>query len=100
MNFDFAELLRAFNEAGAKYLVVGGYAVMLYTEPRYTKGLGIWIEASDENSRKVFAALAGFGAPLKGLTPADFAAEGFFYQMGLPPARADIVMFDRWSHLR
>jgi hypothetical protein len=40
----------------------------------------------------VFKALKGFGAPLANLTEADFSREGFFYQMGRPPARVDIVM--------
>ncbi|MBS1854209.1 MAG: hypothetical protein JST11_02505 [Acidobacteria bacterium] len=92
MNSDFEELLRAFNDNSVRYLVVGGYAVMLYSEPRYTKDLDIWVEASEENARCVFRALAGFGAPLSGLAPEDFAREGFFYQMGIPPARVDILM--------
>ena len=37
MNSDFEELLSIFNENGVRYLIVGGHAVMLYTEPRYTK---------------------------------------------------------------
>jgi hypothetical protein len=47
-----------------EYLIVGGYAVMLYTEPRYTKDLDIWIAATSANAAKVYAALAAFGAPL------------------------------------
>jgi hypothetical protein len=92
MNSDFEELLKAFNDGAVKYLVVGGYAVMLYSEPRYTKDLDIWVDASEENAHKVYYALAAFGAPLKGLTPADFASKGFFYQMGIPPVRVDILM--------
>lgn len=92
MNSDFEELLKAFNASDVKYLVVGGYAVMLYSEPRFTKDLDVWVEASDENAGKVYTALAAFGAPLTGLTPKDFAAEGFFYQMGMPPARVDVLM--------
>ena len=34
MNSDFKEPLRHFNDAEVRYLVVGGYAVMKYTEPR------------------------------------------------------------------
>src|SRR5262249_40141163 len=45
-----------------------------------------------KNARLVFAALRDFGAPLTKLTAADFAREGFFYQMGRPPARVDILM--------
>jgi len=40
---------------------------MLYTEPRYTKDLDIWVEASAENAEHVFKALAEFGAPLAGI---------------------------------
>jgi len=75
-----------------RYLVVGGYAVMKYTEPRFTKDLDIWISINEENSRAVFNALKEFGAPLKGLTERDFAEKGYFYQMGNPPFRLDIMM--------
>jgi hypothetical protein len=91
MNRDFKELLRIFNEHEVKYLIVGGYAVMKYSEPRFTKDLDIWIEASPENAKKVFQALKTFGAPLEGLTENDFAEAGF-YQMGRPPVRVDILM--------
>ena len=92
MSSDFEELLKLFNDNGVRYLVVGGHAVMLYTEPRYTKDLDLWIEASEENAGKVFDSLAAFGAPLAGLSPEDFTREGFFYQVGMPPARIDILM--------
>ena len=91
MNTDFKELLKIFNEHEVKYLVVGGYAVMKYSEPRYTKDLDIWVEASPENAKKVFQALKAFVSPLANLTEADFAAAGFF-QMGRPPVRVDILM--------
>jgi hypothetical protein len=92
MSSDYEDLLRLFNDNGVKYLIVGGHALMLYTEPRYTKDLDVWIEASEGNAASVFRALTVFGAPLAGLSPRDFAQEGFFYQIGLPPARIDILM--------
>ena len=88
---EFKELLNTFNEHGVKYLVVGGFAVMLYSEPRYTKDLDIWVEVSAENASRVFAALRDFGAPLEGITERDFTEEGF-YQMGRPPGRIDVMM--------
>jgi len=75
-----------------RYLVVGGYAVMKYTEPRFTKDLDLWISTDEKNSKAVFSALKEFGAPLKGLTSRDFAERGYFYQMGIPPFRLDIMM--------
>jgi hypothetical protein len=92
MNSDFKDLLKLFNDSKVRYLVVGGHAVMKYTEPRYTKDLDIWIDASPRNARAVFRALRDFGAPLANLTAGDFAREGTFYQMGRPPARIDILM--------
>ena len=72
-------------------MIVGAFAVMKYSEPRFTKDLDIWVEASSENAARVYASLAEFGAPLAGLTEGDFAADGFF-QMGQPPVRIDIMM--------
>jgi hypothetical protein len=89
---DFKELLSLLEKHKVRYLVVGGYAVMRYTEPRFTKDLDLWIATDEENSKAVFAALKEFGAPLKDLTSADFTQEGYFYQMGNPPFRLDIMM--------
>jgi hypothetical protein len=89
---DFKELLSILERHKVRYLVVGGYAVMKYTEPRFTKDLDLWIATDPGNAEAVFAALREFGAPLKDLTPADFTQEGYFYQMGNPPFRLDIMM--------
>ena len=89
---DFFELLSLFRSYKVRYLVVGGYAVMKYTEPRYTKDLELWIATDKANAEAVFAALRAFGAPLADLTADDFAAPGYFYQMGKPPFRLDIMM--------
>ncbi len=90
MNSDFKELLRTFSDCRVKYLVIGGYAVIRYTEPRYTKDLDLWISADAQNARSIYAALKESGAPLAGLTEQDFAEEGYFYQMGVPPLRVDV----------
>jgi len=70
-------------------LIVGGYAIMKYTEPRYTKDLDVWIENSAENSLRVFEALEKFGAPLQsdGITPATFTGNEVTYQIGIAPIR-------------
>ena len=90
---DFKELLRAFNERKAEYLIVGGSAVMKYTEPRFTKDLDVWIRNSPENAAKVYKALAEFGAPLQkdGLVPEDFTSQDLTYQIGVAPVRIDIL---------
>ena len=92
VNSDFTDLLKIFNDNNVKYLVIGGYAVIQYAEPRYTKDLDLWIRADTANADAVYKSLKEFGAPLSNLTEADFAEEGYFYQMGVPPVRVDSLM--------
>ncbi len=92
VNSDFSDLLRLFNDNGVRYLVIGGYAVVQYAEPRFTKDLDLWISTDPANAEAVFKSLREFGAPLADLTTADFAEEGYFYQMGVPPVRVDLLM--------
>ncbi len=91
MSPDYKEILSTFNDHEVRYLIVGAYAVMKYSEPRYTKDLDIWVDTSEENAKKVFSSLREFGAPVGDLSEADFASDGFF-QMGRPPVRIDILM--------
>jgi hypothetical protein len=84
---DYRDLLSIFNAAGVRYLIVGGYAVMIHTEPRFTKDLDLRVDRSSANAQALFKALAQFGAPLKGLLPADFTEPDVFYQIGMEPVR-------------
>ena len=60
---DRMELLDALNRRKAQYLVIGAHAVGIYTEPRGTKDLDIWINPTKTNAQRVYAALKKFGAP-------------------------------------
>lgn len=92
VNSDFNDLLRIFNDHNVRYMVIGGYAVVQYAEPRFTKDLDVLISTDTKNAEAVYNALKEFGAPLAGLTPKDFSEEGFFFQMGVPPIRVDVLM--------
>lgn len=91
MKQDQRDLLLVFNEQQVKYLVVGGYALGRYTEPRVTKDLDVFVEISEENAERIFTALAKYGAPLAGLTPEDFQDPYSGYQLGLPPSQIDVI---------
>jgi predicted nucleotidyltransferase len=88
----YSELLRTLNDFEVEYLIVGGYAVMKYTEPRFTKDLDVWVRSSPQNSARVYDALSKFGAPLRndGVTPETFTNEKVVYQIGVAPVRIDI----------
>ncbi len=55
---DYRELLSDLSDEGTRMMVVGGYAVMHYTVPRYTKDLDIWIEPTKTNAKRVMRVLA------------------------------------------
>lgn len=91
MNSDFKDLLRIFAEEGVEYLVVGAYAVIQHTQPRYTKDLDLWIKPSRENAKRIARALHRFGLPLVEVTEEDFAHEGLQYAVGMPPSQIDFL---------
>ena len=89
----YKELLQLLNEFEVEYLIVGGFAVMKYGEPRYTKDLDLWVHNSRENSTRVVDALKKFGAPLDhdGVTAETFTEKRMVYQIGIAPVRIDIL---------
>lgn len=88
---DFKELLSVFNDHRVRYLIVGGYAVSLHSQPRATKDLDILIQPEPANSQAVFAALGEFGAPLEGMSFQDFNEQGSIFRMGREPIAVDIL---------
>jgi hypothetical protein len=91
INPDFRDLFAALNDARARYLLVGGYALAVHAVPRFTKDLDVWVDASPDNALRVMAALRSFGAPLEALGDGDLARPGVVFQMGIPPNRIDLV---------
>lgn len=91
MNPDFKDLLQAFNDEKVKYMIIGGYAVIKHTEPRFTKDLDLWVSPDEKNAEKVYAALLNFGAPISDLAPKDFTEVDFFFTMGIAPNRIDLL---------
>jgi hypothetical protein len=55
---DLASLCRELNQRGAKYVVVGGWAIIVAGLPRMTTDLDLIVAADLENEAKVFSALS------------------------------------------
>ncbi|HEX5108150.1 MAG TPA: hypothetical protein VFV95_06880 [Vicinamibacterales bacterium] len=91
MNPDFVDLLRAFIAADVRFLIVGAYALALHGRPRATGDLDVWVDATPQNAVRVINALTAFGAPLADVSVDDFSREGVTYQIGVAPARIDIL---------
>lgn len=55
---DLAALCQSLNDEGVRYLLIGGFAVILHGFVRTTKDIDLLIDASDENVAAVKRALA------------------------------------------
>jgi hypothetical protein len=55
---DLVELCRALNDAGALYVLIGGFAVILHGYVRATKDVDLLVDLSPDNIRAVKAGMA------------------------------------------
>ena len=85
------QLLALFNAHQVEYVVVGGYALAFHGAPRFTGDLDLLVRATDGNAAKIVAALVAFGFGSLGLTAGDFLAPDRVVQLGVPPARIDLL---------
>ena len=67
LNPDFLDLLRALEESGARYLVVGAQAVAAHGVPRATGDMDVWVEPTRDNASAVWEALLAFALRLTNL---------------------------------
>lgn len=88
---DQTDFLACLNRHGVRALVVGAHALAFHAKPRYTKDLDVFVEASEENARRLVSALGEFGFAALGLKVPDFSAEGRIVQLGQEPNRIGII---------
>jgi hypothetical protein len=85
------ELIGVLNRWRAQYLVVGAHALAVYTEPRGTKDLDIWVNPTPANAKRVLGALKEYGAPLCETTEQFFTERDTFLVIGVSPNRIDVL---------
>jgi hypothetical protein len=88
---DFRDLLSALAASNAEYLIVGGWAVALHGEPRFTKDLDLLVGTDPENLLRVASAFREFGAPPEIVGQLERLAPEEFLFLGAPPARVDVL---------
>ncbi len=88
---NFSEFIALLNANRVEYLLVGGYAVILYGHPRFTGDMDIWVRPSEDNAQKLLAVLSEFGLGSMGLEIKDFTNAESVVQFGYPPVRIDVM---------
>ncbi len=91
MNRDFFDMLSALSGEGVEYLVVGAYALAAHGLPRATGDLDVWVRPTTDNAERVLRALRSFGAPVLDLTRDDLLRPDTVFQIGVAPARIDLL---------
>ncbi len=91
LNEDYKEMLQLLLEEQVDFMIVGAYALGTHGYPRATGDIDIWVKPNKTNSKKLYKALARFGAPLDQIQIDEFATEGIVFQIGVIPRRIDII---------
>jgi hypothetical protein len=71
-------------------MVIGGYAVIHHSRPRYTGDLDLWIDASPENARRVVTVLREFGFPHDAVSTEMITDSKKIIRMGFEPMRLEL----------
>lgn len=89
---DFREFIQTLNKYNVEYLLVGGYAVILYGYHRTTGDLDIWINPSRENYQRMIEAFLDFGLPTSAITLDEFQSrDNDVFTFGSPPISIDVM---------
>ncbi len=93
-NQDFRDFLTALNTQDVKYLLVGGFSVILHGYSRTTGDMDIWVERSQENYVKLKKAFHQFGMPVFDMTEENFLYHKNWdvFTFGVPPVAIDIMI--------
>jgi len=71
-NLPLLRVCRLLNEAGARYLIIGGQACILHGLVRTTEDVDLLVESSEDNCERVIAALSRLAdGAARELTPRD-----------------------------
>ena len=86
---DFKEFIQCLNSNNVRYLLVGGWAVGMYSHPRATKDIDFLISVDDDNLKNLEKALIAFGGPPVKLE--HFREKGYVIRIGSSPIQIDIM---------
>jgi predicted nucleotidyltransferase len=91
---DFREFVQALNDCEVRYILVGGFSVILYGYARTTGDMDIWVERSPENYIKIKQAFLSFGMPLFDMTEKNFLepTDLDVFTFGRPPTAIDMMI--------
>ena len=91
---DFRDFLTALNDQEVRYILVGGFSVILHGYARTTGDMDIWVERSADNYLQLKKAFLQFGMPVFDMTESNFLSHPNWdvFTYGIPPVAIDIMV--------
>ena len=87
---DFSDFLKLCLQNEVRFMVIGGYAVIHHSRPRYTGDLDLWIDASLENAERVVKVLQEFGFRPDAVSTGMITEGKKIIRMGFEPMRLEL----------
>lgn len=93
-NNDFRDFIKSLNQNDVKYILVGGYSVILHGYARTTGDMDVWVERTPANYKLISKAFTEFGMPLFDMNEENFLAHPNWdvFTFGKPPSAIDIMV--------
>lgn len=89
---DFQELLKLFNDNNVRYLLIGGYAVILNGHVRNTSDMDLAVAPDTDNAERLVKALREFGFG-EGLDTSLFTKPRSLVRFGFEPLKVEIINY-------
>lgn len=93
-NEDFRDFIHAMNKTHVRYILIGGFSVILHGYSRTTGDMDIWVDRTLENYKKIKTTFSIFGMPVFDMTEENFLTHPTWdvFTFGLPPSAIDIMV--------
>jgi predicted nucleotidyltransferase len=93
-NSDFRDFISSLNTNNVRYILVGGYSVILHGYSRTTGDMDLWVERTAENYLKIKNAFEEFGMPIFDMTEDNFLHHPVWdvFTFGIPPVAIDLMI--------
>lgn len=85
LNQDYKDILQSLLDQKVEFVLVGAYAMSKYGLVRATGDIDLFVNPTQENSKKIYRALLQFGAPVDDIDKGTFSQRGIVLQIGVIP---------------
>lgn len=90
---DFKELLKSLEDKDVRYLVIGGYAVIMHGHPRFTADLDLVVSSDELNAERLVKVLEDLGFAGPTLKPSLFTSPRSLVRLGVEPVKIEILNY-------